>query len=128
MTKIESTAVIEKGVVIGKNCYVGHFTLIRKGAVIGDNTQIRSHCFIGEDVKIGNFVLIRPFSDMCKSTIVEDKVFCQNCSKQVHPKNKGGDQNKRDIRQFAHVRNADTLAESKCKEKGHFRQADKGIF
>ena len=56
MTKIESTAVIEEGVVIGKNCYVGHFTLIRKGAIIGDNTQIRSHCYIGEDVKIGNQV------------------------------------------------------------------------
>ena len=75
MTKIESTAVVEEGAVIGKNCYVGHFTLIRKGAVVGDNTQIRSHCYIGEDVKIGKFVLIRPFSDMCKSTVVEDKVF-----------------------------------------------------
>jgi acetyltransferase-like isoleucine patch superfamily enzyme len=74
-TKIESTAVVEDGVVIGKYCYIGHFTLIRKGAIIGNNTQIRSHCYIGEDVKIGNQVLIRPFSDICKSTIIEDKVF-----------------------------------------------------
>ena len=75
MTKIESTAVIEEGAIIGENCYIGHFTLIRKGATIGNNTQIRSHCYIGEDVRIGNHVLIRPFSDMCKSTVVEDKVF-----------------------------------------------------
>ena len=74
-TKIESTAIIEDEAIIGWNCYIGHFTLIRKGAIIGDNTQIRSHCYIGEDVKIGNQVLIRPFSDMCKGTIVEDKVF-----------------------------------------------------
>jgi len=75
MTKTESTAVIEEGAVIGKNCYIGHFTLIRKGAIIGDNTQIRSHCYIGEDAIIGNYVLVRPFSDICKSTIIEDKVF-----------------------------------------------------
>jgi len=75
MSKIESTAVVEEGSVIGKDCYIGHFTLIRKGATIGDNTQIRSHCYIGEDVKIGSQVLIRPFSDICKSTIIEDKVF-----------------------------------------------------
>jgi len=75
MTKIESTAVVEEGATIGKDCYVGHFTLIRKGATIGNNTQIRSHCYIGEDTVIGNQVLIRPFSDICKSIIVEDKVF-----------------------------------------------------
>jgi len=75
MNKIESTAVVESDVIMGKNCYVGHFTLIRKGATIGDNTQIRSHCYIGEDVRIGNYVLIRPFSDICKSTVIEDKVF-----------------------------------------------------
>lgn len=75
MTKIETTAVIERGVVIGKDCYIGHFTLIRKGATVGNNTQIRSHCYIGEDVKIGNCVLVRPFSDICKSTIIEDKAF-----------------------------------------------------
>lgn len=75
MTKIESTAVIEEGAIIGENCYIGHFTLIRKGATIGNNTQIRSHCYIGEGVKIGNYVMVRPFSDICKSTIIEDKVF-----------------------------------------------------
>jgi len=75
MTIIESTAVIEDGSIIGKNCYIGHFTLIREGVKIGDDTQIRSHCFIGEDVEIGKQVLIRPFSDICKSTVIEDKVF-----------------------------------------------------
>ena len=75
MTKIESTSVIEDGAIIGENCYIGHFTLIRKGATIGNNTQIRSHCYIGEGVKIGNYVMVRPFSDICKSTIIEDKVF-----------------------------------------------------
>jgi len=75
MSKIESTSIIEEGSVIGKDCYIGHFTLIRKGAVIGDKTQIRSHCYIGEDVVIGNQVMVRPFSDICKSTIIEDKVF-----------------------------------------------------
>jgi len=75
MTKIESTAIIEPGAIIGENCYIGHFTLIRSSATIGDNSQIRSHCYIGEDVVIGNQVMVRPFSDMCKSTVVEDKVF-----------------------------------------------------
>ena len=75
MSKIESTAVIESGAVIGDDCYIGHFTLIRKGARIGNKTQVRSHCYIGEDVVIGNQVIIRPFSDICKSTVIEDKAF-----------------------------------------------------
>lgn len=80
MTKIESTAIIEEGAEIGTDCYIGHFTLIRKGAKIGNNSQIRSHCYIGEDVVIGNRVMVRPFSDMCKGTIIEDDVFiAMNC-------------------------------------------------
>lgn len=80
MTKIESTAIVEEGAVIGEDCYIGHFTLIRKGAVIGHHTQIRSHCYIGENVKIGNYVMIRPFSDICLGTIIHDKVFIgMNC-------------------------------------------------
>jgi UDP-2-acetamido-3-amino-2,3-dideoxy-glucuronate N-acetyltransferase len=80
MTKIESTAVVEDGVIIGEDCYIGHFTLIRKGVVIGHHSQIRSHCYIGEDVKIGNYVMIRPFSDICLGTVIEDKVFIgMNC-------------------------------------------------
>ena len=42
---IESTAIIEDNVIIGHNCYVGHFTVIRPGVVLADNSEVRAHCF-----------------------------------------------------------------------------------
>ncbi len=75
MTKIESTAIIEEGAVIGEDCYIGHFTVIRPGVVIGDHSQIRAHCFIAADAQIGKHTNINQFSSVCRDTIIEDYVF-----------------------------------------------------
>lgn len=75
MTKIEKTAIIEDNVTIGKNCYIGHYTLIRPNVVIGDNTEIRAHCFIAPGAHIGNNVLIMQYSNICQDAIIEDRVY-----------------------------------------------------
>jgi UDP-2-acetamido-3-amino-2,3-dideoxy-glucuronate N-acetyltransferase len=75
MTKIESTAIIEENVKIGKDCYIGHFTIIRPGVVIGDNSEIRAHCFIAPNAKIGNNTNIYQYSNICQDAIIEDCVY-----------------------------------------------------
>jgi UDP-3-O-[3-hydroxymyristoyl] glucosamine N-acyltransferase len=52
--KIEKTAFVDPTAKLGKNVYIGHYTIIEEGAEIGDNTTISGHCFIGPGVKIGN--------------------------------------------------------------------------
>lgn len=52
---IDSTAVIEKGVIIGNNVTIGAFTVVRKGSIIDDNTQIGNNTVIGSE----GFQLIR---------------------------------------------------------------------
>ncbi len=74
-TKIESTAIIEPGAIIGKNCYIGHFVVIRSKAIIGDYSHIRAHCFIAAEAIIGQYTQIMQFSNICRNCIVEDKVF-----------------------------------------------------
>jgi UDP-2-acetamido-3-amino-2,3-dideoxy-glucuronate N-acetyltransferase len=75
MTKIEPTAIIEDGVEIGENCYIGHFTIIRPGVVIGDNSEVRANCFIAPNAKIGNNTNIYQYSNICQDAIIEDYVY-----------------------------------------------------
>ena len=74
-TQIESTAIIEPGAVIGDDCYIGHFAVIRPGVIIGDHSHIRAHCFIAAEAKIGSYVQVMQFSNICRNCIIEDKVF-----------------------------------------------------
>lgn len=75
MTRIESTAIIEPGAVIGENCYIGHFTVIRPGVIIGDYSEIRAHCFVAAKAKIGSHTNVNQFTNICRDTIIEDYVF-----------------------------------------------------
>jgi len=75
MTKIESTAIIESGAIIGENCYIGHFTFIRPGVIIGDYSEIRAHCVIAAKAQIGRGTNINQFTSVCRDTIIEDYVF-----------------------------------------------------
>ncbi len=74
-TVIERTAIIEEGVTIGDNCYIGHYTIIRPNVAIGNNTEIRAHCFIAEEAKIGDHVRIFHFSNICKLAVIENYVY-----------------------------------------------------
>ena len=58
-TKIASSAVIEKDVIIGANCYIGNFVTIGKNCVIGDNTIIHDRVTVAQNCKIGKNCVIQ---------------------------------------------------------------------
>ena len=75
MNRIESTVIIEGHCNIGKDTYIGHYTIIRPNVIIGNNSDVRAHCFIEDRTTIGNNVQIRQLSNICAGTIIEDNVF-----------------------------------------------------
>ena len=75
MNRVESTAIIERGALLGNNCYIGHFTVIRPDVFIDDYSEIRAHCFVAQGARIGKHVHVMQFSNICRNCIIEDKVF-----------------------------------------------------
>ena len=59
VTKIASSAVIEKDVLIGSNCSIGNYVTIGKNCVIGDNTVIHDRVTISQSCKIGKNCVIQ---------------------------------------------------------------------
>ena len=57
--EIHPTAIINQESIIGKNNFIGAFTVIEKGVEIGNNCVIESHVNIRANCKIGNNVLIK---------------------------------------------------------------------
>lgn len=57
-TGISEKADIDPQATLGKDCYVGSFTVIEKGVTAGDNFSVYPNCYIGENVRIGNNVTI----------------------------------------------------------------------
>lgn len=51
---IDSTAIISKDAVIGKNVKIGAFSIIHEGVEIGDNSSIGSYCEIGLPTALAN--------------------------------------------------------------------------
>lgn len=47
MKNISPLSIIEPDVIIGDNCTVEEFSILRSGVVLGDNVKISSHCDIG---------------------------------------------------------------------------------
>jgi UDP-2-acetamido-3-amino-2,3-dideoxy-glucuronate N-acetyltransferase len=75
MTKIETTAILEQPVEIGKDCFIGHLVFIRPGCRIGDRTKILPYTFLEGDNIIGSDVSITPHCHITKGMIIEDQVF-----------------------------------------------------
>lgn len=78
---IDSTAIISKDAVIGKNVKVGAFSIIHEGVEIGDNSSIGGYCEIGlptalaksKSLLIGNNANIRSHNVIyCGSSIGSD--------------------------------------------------------
>jgi len=59
-TGISSLASVSEKAVIGKNVYIGPFSVIEDGAVIGDNTQIYPQVTVGQGAKIGTDCILYP--------------------------------------------------------------------
>ena len=58
-TKISSTAIIEKDVIISEKCYIGNFVTIGKNCVIGENTVIHDRVTLAQNCKIGKNCVIQ---------------------------------------------------------------------
>ena len=56
--KIESTAIIDKSVILGNNISIGHNVIIEKNVKIGDNCQIKHNSILHENSIVGNNVKI----------------------------------------------------------------------
>jgi acetyltransferase-like isoleucine patch superfamily enzyme len=74
-TRIESTAILQEGCKIGKNCFVGNYVVMRPNTRIGDNTKIGHLCVFEGNSIIGSNVLIHAQCHITMGTIIEDAVF-----------------------------------------------------
>ncbi len=74
-TKIENTAIIDPTAKIGKNCYIGHFAIIRPNVIIEDGCEIRAHTFIANYAHIGKNSSVYQLSSVCQYAIIEENVF-----------------------------------------------------
>jgi UDP-3-O-[3-hydroxymyristoyl] glucosamine N-acyltransferase len=57
---ISKLASVEESATLGKESYVGDFTVISEGAVIGDRVQLYPQVYVGSGVKIGEGTVIYP--------------------------------------------------------------------
>lgn len=57
---ISSLASVSEKASIGKNVYIGPFSVVEDGAVIGDNTQIYPHVIVGEGASVGTDCILYP--------------------------------------------------------------------
>ena len=73
---VDNTAIIDKGVSIGKGSKIWHFCHVMSGASIGENTVLGQNVFVGKNVKIGNGVRIQNNVSVYEGVILEDDVFC----------------------------------------------------
>jgi UDP-2-acetamido-3-amino-2,3-dideoxy-glucuronate N-acetyltransferase len=71
-----STAIIDEGAQIGKDCRIWHWTHICSGAKIGNGCSFGQNVFVGNDVQIGNNVKIQNNVSIYDSVVLEDDVFC----------------------------------------------------
>ncbi len=71
---IHATAVIGEGVTLGKDLYIGPYTVIEDGASIGDGTIIEGQVFIAQDVTIGKGCHLYPQVNIREACILGDRV------------------------------------------------------
>jgi UDP-2-acetamido-3-amino-2,3-dideoxy-glucuronate N-acetyltransferase len=74
-TKIEETAIIQQGCVIGEDCFVGHFVVMRPNTIIGDRTVIGHLTVFEGGCQVGNDCLIHAQCHITMGASIEDKVF-----------------------------------------------------
>jgi len=51
---ISEKASIDPGAALGKDCYIGEFTVVSSGAKVGNNVKIYPQCYVGDNVAIGD--------------------------------------------------------------------------
>ncbi|MBQ8493250.1 MAG: UDP-3-O-(3-hydroxymyristoyl)glucosamine N-acyltransferase [Alistipes sp.] len=69
-TGISHLASIHEGATLGKECYVGDFTVVEATAKIGDNVQLYPQCYVGDNVTIGEGTKIYPGVKIYEGTTI----------------------------------------------------------
>jgi UDP-3-O-[3-hydroxymyristoyl] glucosamine N-acyltransferase len=77
---IHGSAVIGKGVRIGKNPSIGALAVIDDNAEIGDNAVIYPHVYIGRNVRIGNDTKLYPSVTVREDCIIGNRVIVHSNS------------------------------------------------
>lgn len=70
-----STAVIDKGSIIGEGTYIWHFSHLMKGCSVGSNCNIGQNVFIASNVVLGNNVKVQNNVSIYDGVVCEDDVF-----------------------------------------------------
>lgn len=71
---IHPTAILGKGVSLGKDAAIGPYAVIEDDVSIGDKSIIYSGCFVGHHSKIGSGVLIYPNVSIREGTAIGNRV------------------------------------------------------
>lgn len=69
-TGISHLASIHEGATLGKECYVGDFTVVEATAKIGNNVQLYPQCYVGDNVTIGEGTKIYPGVKIYEGTTI----------------------------------------------------------
>ena len=75
-TTIHSSAIIDRGAVLGADCRVWHFVHISAGARAGARCSFGQNVYVGNDVHIGDNVKIQNNVSVYDAVTLEDDVFC----------------------------------------------------
>jgi len=73
---IHESAIIDKGVAIGKGSKIWHFAHILPGTVLGERVNVGQNVVIGPDVTVGDGCKIQNNVSVYKGVTLEDGVFC----------------------------------------------------
>ncbi|HOV71570.1 MAG TPA: UDP-3-O-(3-hydroxymyristoyl)glucosamine N-acyltransferase, partial [Dysgonamonadaceae bacterium] len=71
-TGIHAQSAVASSAQLGKNIYIGAFTVVEENAEIGDNCQIYPQVYIGDNVKIGKNTLIHSGVKIYRDCIIGD--------------------------------------------------------
>jgi acetyltransferase-like isoleucine patch superfamily enzyme len=72
---VDSTAIVEKGVNLGKGSQIWHFVHLMENAKIGKNCVIADYVYIGRNVVVGDNVKIENRVSIYNGVKIEDDVF-----------------------------------------------------
>lgn len=69
-TGIDARSEVSENAKLGKDVFVGCFTIVEAGAQIADDVTLHAQVFIGENVKIGEGTVIHPGVKIYKNTVI----------------------------------------------------------
>lgn len=74
--RVDPSAIVDVGAVLGAGTQVWHFSHICGGARIGSACSLGQNVFVGNDVRIGDRVKIQNNVSVYDAVTIEDEVFC----------------------------------------------------